>query len=96
MIPDQVLKAHRIAAFLAASTPEDTPFFTDFCEMFSNTEFYQALTPAQSMEAQEDLKQRIEFLNDMKVSQNFVMANVLQEILINLTTLNQKLLPKDG
>ena len=88
MIPEQVTKAHRIAAFLAATSPENTPFFADFCDIFSNCKFYQDMTPAESMEAQADLKQRMEFVNDLKVSNDFVLANILQEVLLNLSNLN--------
>lgn len=90
MINDRIIKAHRIAAFLAATSPESTPFFGDFCEIFQSCSFYKDMTQAESMEAQADLKMRLEFLNDMKVSQDFVMVQVLQEILMNLAALNAK------
>lgn len=90
MLPEPVIKAHRLAAFLAAVSPENTPFFADFCEMFSQCAFYKEMTPAQTMEAQADLKQRMAFMNDVKVSNDFVLAQILQEILLNLTTINAR------
>lgn len=95
MIPEQVVKAHRIAAFLAATSPENAPFFDDFCDMFTHCEFFKELTPAQTMEAQNDLKSRMEFVNDIKVSNDFVLAQVLQEILVNLSSINQKIADKE-